>query len=62
VGPAYDPVAVGLDTAQTKFDYTLNTTDCTARNSGNSRCGHEFGTTTLTPEEKRALLEYLKQL
>jgi mono/diheme cytochrome c family protein len=62
IGPAYDPVAVGLDPVQTRFDATLNTTDCTNRNSGNSRCGHEFGTTTLTPQEKRALLEYLKQL
>ena len=61
IGPAYDPVAVGLATVQTKFNFTLNTTDCADRNSGNSRCGHEFGT-TLTAAEKRALLEYLKQL
>jgi hypothetical protein len=62
IGPAYDPVAVGLAATQTKFNYTLTTTDCADRNSGNSRCGHEFGTTTLTPAEKRALLEYLKRL
>ncbi len=62
IGPAYDPDAVGLARVQTKFDYTLTTTDCSDRNSGNSRCGHEYGTTTLTPTEKRALLEYLKQL
>jgi hypothetical protein len=61
VGPAYDVVNVGIAVEQTKFDYTLKTTDCSARDSGNSRCGHEFGT-TLTPEEKKALLEYLKTL
>ncbi|WP_244247972.1 hypothetical protein, partial [Pseudomonas aeruginosa] len=31
------------------------------RDSGNSRCGHEYGT-SLSAEEKRALLEYLKVL
>jgi hypothetical protein len=61
IGPAYDKVKVGLAIEQTKFDYTLNTTDCSDRNSGNSRCGHEFGT-QLRPEEKKALLEYLKTL
>lgn len=61
VGPAYDPVTVGLATDQTMFNYTLKTTDCSDRNSGNSRCGHEFGT-QLSPPEKRALLEYLKVL
>ena len=61
VGPAYDPDAVGLAKVQTKFNYTLTTTDCSDRNSGNSRCGHDYGT-TLRPDEKRALLEYLKQL
>jgi hypothetical protein len=61
VGPAYDPLTVGLATDQTMFNYTLKTTDCSDRNSGNSRCGHEFGT-QLSPAEKRALLEYLKVL
>jgi mono/diheme cytochrome c family protein len=61
VGPAYDLVNIGLAAEQTKFDYTLQTTDCSDRNSGNSRCGHEFGT-TLSPDEKKALLEYLKTL
>jgi hypothetical protein len=61
IGPAYDKVNVGLAIEQTKFDYTLNTTDCSGRNSGNSRCGHEYGT-QLPPEEKKALLEYLKTL
>lgn len=61
VGPAYDTVNIGIAADQTKFDYTLQTTDCSDRNSGNSRCGHEFGT-TLSAEEKKALLEYLKTL
>ena len=61
VGPAYDLDTVGLAQTQTKFDFTYKTTGCEDRNSGNSRCGHEFGT-TLTPAEKQALLEYLKQL
>jgi hypothetical protein len=55
IGPAYDKTKVGLAIEQTKFDYTLNTTDCSDRNSGNSRCGHDYGT-QLPPEEKKACL------
>lgn len=61
VGPAYDTVNVGLAAEQTKFGFVLETTDCSARDSGNSRCGHEYGT-QLKPEEKKALIEYLKTL
>jgi hypothetical protein len=61
VGPAYDTVNVGLAAEQTQFNYTLTTTDCGNLNSGNSRCGHDFGT-LLSPDEKKALLEYLKTL
>ncbi|WP_279598648.1 di-heme-cytochrome C peroxidase [Methylobacterium sp. J-026] len=61
VGPNYDIDAVGLAEDQTLFDYTLKTTDCTDRNSGNSRCGHAYGT-DLSADEKKALLEYLKSL
>jgi cytochrome c5 len=61
IGPAYDPVNVGLAAEQTQFDYTLTTTGCEVRNSGNSRCGHEYGA-QLPEEDKQALLEYLKQL
>ncbi|WP_031431455.1 di-heme-cytochrome C peroxidase [Methylomicrobium agile] len=63
IGPAYDPEKVGLAVEQSKFDYVLKTTDCEGANakSGNSRCGHEFGT-KLSKEEKAALLEYLKIL
>jgi mono/diheme cytochrome c family protein len=61
VGPNYDTENIGLAVAQTKFDFTLKTTGCDARGSGDSRCGHEFGL-TLSPDEKKALLEYLKTL
>jgi hypothetical protein len=61
IGPAYDIVNVGLAVEQTKFDFTLKTTDCADRNSGRSRCGHEFGT-QLSADDKKALLEYLKIL
>ena len=59
IGSAYDTVNIGLAVEQAQFDYTLTTTDCSDRNSGNSNCGHEFGT-QLTDQEKKALLEYLK--
>lgn len=63
VGPAYDPEKVGLAVEQNKFGYVLKTTACEgdAIKSGNSRCGHEFGT-KLSKDEKAALLEYLKVL
>ena len=61
VGPAYDNVNIGLAVEQTQFDTTITTTDCGDLNSGNSRCGHEFGTLLPDPE-KKALLEYLKTL
>jgi hypothetical protein len=61
VGPAYDIENVGLSQEQTKFDYVYQTTGCEKRDSGVSRCGHEFGV-KLSPDEKKALLEYLKQL
>ena len=61
IGPAYDIANVGLAVEQTQFNYTLTTTDCSDLNSGNSRCGHEFGT-QLSADEKKALLEYLKTL
>ncbi|HEY1475617.1 MAG TPA: di-heme-cytochrome C peroxidase [Pseudolabrys sp.] len=61
VGSAYDTVNVGLAVEQTQFSSIFVTTDCSDLNSGNSRCGHEFGT-HLTSAEKKALLEYLKTL
>jgi hypothetical protein len=62
VGNAYDTTNVGLAVEQSQFGgYALETTDCSELNSGNSRCGHDFGT-QLTPQEKTQLLEYLKTL
>src|SRR6267143_530579 len=61
IGNAYDNVNVGLAVEQTQFNTTMTTTDCGDLNSGNSRCGHEFGT-KLPETEKKALLEYLKTL
>jgi len=60
IGPAYDIVNVGLAADQTQFDYELQT-GCGDINSGNSNCGHDFGT-NLSEQEKKALLEYLKTL
>ena len=61
VGPQYDLDAVGLARRQSSGTFELQTTDCSDRNAGNSRCGHEFGT-SLKPDEKKALLEYLKKI
>ena len=61
IGPDYDIKSVGLAIEQSKFDYTLETTDCSDLDSGSSRCGHEFGT-DLAADEKLQLLEYLKTL
>lgn len=60
VGPNYDLQNIGLAATQ-PGTAVRETTGCEARDSGNSRCGHEFGT-RLSPEEKAALLEYLKLL
>ena len=64
VGPVYDTTNVGLATDQPGGSATVRvTTDCATMN-GNSNCGHEgpgFGT-DLTPDEKKALIEYLKTL
>lgn len=61
VGTAYDPVAIGLSENQPGLHSVMTTTDCAEINSGNSRCGHEFGT-DLSEGERQALLEYLKKL
>ncbi|BAQ69748.1 hypothetical protein NHU_02600 [Rhodovulum sulfidophilum] len=60
-GPAYDLEAVGMATQQTAFDHVIETTGCDDLSSGNSRCGHEYGT-ALSDDDKRALLEYLKSI
>ncbi|MCP3399099.1 MULTISPECIES: di-heme-cytochrome C peroxidase [unclassified Bradyrhizobium] len=59
VGARYDTKNVGLDVTQE--GPTRPATDCDHLNSGNSRCGHDYGT-RLSDDEKKALLEYLKTL
>jgi hypothetical protein len=63
VGPAYDIVNVGLAAEQTKFNHTQPSDDCVDPRAptGDGHCGHEFGV-SLSAEEKKALLEYLKTL
>ena len=61
IGPDYDQVNIGLAATQTQFGYTFQATGCDDLNSGNSNCGHEYGT-TLSQSDKAALLEYLKTL
>ena len=59
LGSTYDIENLGL--AVTQDGPTFYATDCTDLNSGNSRCGHDYGT-SLSEPEKKALLEYLKTL
>jgi hypothetical protein len=59
LGAKYDVENVGL--VVTQDGPTRHVTDCSDLNSGNSRCGHEYGT-SLSEPEKKALLEYLKTL
>lgn len=62
VGTAYDPVNLGLAEKQLRGKKNIRTlTDCSDLNSGNSKCGHEFGT-MLPGQDKEKLLEYLKTL
>lgn len=60
MGRRYDTALVGLARDQGDSPYEIETS-CEDRDSGNSRCGHEFGT-SLSDAEKRALLEYMKTL
>ena len=60
-GPEYDIDNVGMATSQTVFDQVITTTGCDDLASGNSRCGHDYGT-SLSDTQKRALLEYLKSI
>jgi mono/diheme cytochrome c family protein len=61
LGSKYDIENVGLVVTQDASVPTRSVTDCSDLNSGNSRCGHEFGT-SLSEQDKKALLEYLKTL
>jgi len=55
----YDPVNVGFKTDWPEKERTGWRFDTSER--GNSNTGHNYGT-DLSPDEKRALLEYLKTL
>ncbi|WP_431854433.1 di-heme-cytochrome C peroxidase [Azospirillum sp.] len=61
IGADYDAVNVGLAKTQTGLKTVMKTTGCEDLKSGNSRCGHEFGT-TLSDADKWALVEFLKGL
>jgi hypothetical protein len=52
----FDPVKVGLVTTQVPGAFRFDTSP-----QGNWRNGHEYGT-TLSPEDKKSLLEFLKTL
>ena len=59
VGPAYDLDAVGLALTQPGVPHIRRTTGCDRLDSGNSRCGHRYGT-TMAEGDKRDLIEFLK--
>ncbi|MBV9883958.1 MAG: hypothetical protein JO276_13200 [Sphingomonadaceae bacterium] len=61
LGRNYDTALVGLARDQGASTYLRTTTGCDDLASGNSRCGHDFGT-NLSDADKLALLEYLKTL
>jgi hypothetical protein len=61
LGAKYDIENVGLAAVQDGSNGSRSLTDCSDLNSGNSRCGHEFGT-GLSDQDKKALLEFLKTL
>ena len=61
VGRAYDIDKVGLASDQAGIVGKRVTTGCDQLSSGDSHCGHDYGT-WLSAADKRALLEYLKRL
>jgi hypothetical protein len=61
LGPKYDIDNIGLAATQDGSVPPRSVTGCNDLNSGNSNCGHEFGT-KLSDGDKKALLEYLKTL
>jgi hypothetical protein len=61
LGNRYDTSLVGLARDQGPGAKGRDTKGCGDRDSGESRCGHEYGT-KLSDAEKRALLEYLKSI
>ena len=61
IGTTYDTARVGLAAEQPAGTFVLQTTGCDDLASSRSDCGHDYGT-HLSPEDKKALLEYLKTL
>lgn len=61
LGNRYDTELVGLARDQGSGARERDTKGCGDLDSGESRCGHEYGT-SLSDAEKRALLEYLKSI
>ena len=61
VGSNYDRDTVGLAQLQPGLSGRRTVTGCDLRDSGDSNCGHDFGT-WLSAGDKAALLEYLKTL
>ena len=61
LGNRYDKALVGLARDQGPSAKERDTKGCGDLDSGESRCGHEYGT-NLGDAEKRALLEYLKSI
>jgi hypothetical protein len=61
LGNRYDRDSIGLAADQGSSAPERDTKGCGDLNSGESRCGHEFGT-NLSDSDKRALLEYLKSI
>jgi hypothetical protein len=61
LGNRYDTALVGLARDQGPSARERDTKGCGDLDSGESRCGHEYGT-GLPEAEKRALLEYLKSI
>ena len=61
IGARFDPVKVGVAREQADPSHSYVATGCEDRASGNSNCGHEYGT-GLIDADRKALLEYLKTL
>lgn len=61
LGNRYDRDSIGLAGDQGSSAPERDTKGCGDLDSGESRCGHEFGT-SLSEADKRALLEYLKSI
>ena len=61
LGPKYDIKDIGLAETQDPSSPPRTATGCDKLNSGESNCGHDFGT-SLSADDKKALLEYLKTL